>query len=275
MINGLDWAFITPKDPQAMIGAQLPVDFVIVRSRDGFRDDASYKKNAALLPKLTGKQGTILWGSYAYLNYNPGSAEGDDQMKQVWDLIAPAGEMEWQIPPTIDAERSPSGPLPDAKFYFDTRLMPAIDYLSEKINRRPLLYTNADFILNYAKLLLLKPEYKAVGECPLWLADWNRVATPYPLNWPSIEKLGLWKSWLVWQYRGDVGDWPGITDVDLNRGQGTRAQWKAWCNGGPLPIEGAAEPPPPVDPPPAGGDLATIKGQVADLLAWREKIRGA
>ena len=186
------------------------------------------------------------------------AVRGDLQAQNCWDL-ATAGGREFQLPVAVDVERIRwwDGSafqvlaLPSAEVYCRTFLVPAIEFLSEKQGRRPVFYCNPDLILNYLAPVLSRPEFSLIGECPLWLASWTKAQGDPPYM-ATIRAKTPWKTYLVHQYAPDVKDFPGVDDVDLNRGVGTRAMWKAWiADASKLPVEGGAEPPPPVEPPPA------------------------
>jgi hypothetical protein len=289
MINGVDfssWETIT--NSQAVWNGQLLIDFAYIRARDGFRDDAKFAEFRAIMRTATTKNGTVLWGPYMFLGYSGtvGSrtwtaARGDVQAQECWNLTT-AGGREFPLPVAIDCEKipyiDPNGirqivPLPNAYAYCDAYLVPAIKFLTEKMGRRPVIYSNPDFILNYLAPVLSKPEFASICECPLWVAAWTKATGTVPYMDTIAAKTG-WKTYLIQQYAGDVKDWPGINAIDLNRGQGTRAQWKAWIlDATKVPVEGAPVPPPvdPPTPPPPAADLesrvATLEVRVGKHLA--------
>jgi GH25 family lysozyme M1 (1,4-beta-N-acetylmuramidase) len=292
MINGIDISgWTTVKDAAALFNDQLLIDFAYIRAHDGFRDDEKFPKHRAMMRDARTKNGSVMWGPYMYLGYTGqiGSrtwtaVRGDYQAQNCWDL-ATAGGQEHSLPVAIDVEKNrwwdgkvfQIVPLPNAYTYCDTYLLPAIEFLSDKQGRRPVIYANPDIILNYLAPQLSKPEFSAICECPLWLASWTKAGGEPPYMASIAAKTG-WKSWLIHQYAGDVGDYPGVDDVDLNRGVGTRAQWKAWiADASKLPAEGATDPvtPPPVEPPPAVGDLAALTARVDRLEKFMAAVKGA
>ena len=77
---------------------------------------------------------------------------------------------------------------------------------------------------------------------------------------------------MIWQFAGDVKDWPGIDDVDLNRMPGTRTQLKAWMLDPtkPQPREGAVDP----QPEPPDEEDPNIPGGKTDLTPVLQAIEG-
>jgi hypothetical protein len=264
-----------------MMNDQLLVDFAYVRAHDGYRDDAKFPEFRKLLRDVKTKNGSVLWGPYMFLGYSGAigartwnAVRGDYQAQNCWNL-ATGGGREFPLPVAVDVERIrwwdgkafQIVPLPSAKVYCDTYLIPAIEFLSEKQGRRPVFYCNPDLILNYLAPLLSQAAYSAIGECPLWLAHWTKTGGESSYM-TSIRAKTPWKSHLIHQYVGDVKDFPGVDDVDLNRGSGTRAMWKAWiADETKLPIEGGVEPPPPPpDPEPEPTpDLTALTARVQAL----------
>ena len=292
MINGIDisgWTTVT--DAQALFNAQLLIDFAYIRAHDGYRDDEKYPKYRAMMRDARTSNGSVMWGPYMFLGYTGAigsrtwtAVRGDYQAQNCWNL-ATAGGQEHSLPVAIDVERVrwwdgkafQVVPMPNAYTYCDSYLLPAIEFLSEKQGRRPVIYCNPDVILNYLLPQLSKPEFSAIGECPLWLANWTKTQAEPPYM-ATIKAKTPWKTYLIHQYTGDVKDYPGVSDVDLNRGVGTRAMWKAWIKDATaLPVEGGTDPiviPPPVDPPTTGdADLAEIKSRLARLEAWMKAVK--
>ncbi len=288
MINFVDvsgWTNIT--DINALINEQLLIDGAYIRAHDGFRDDEKFPQFRALIKNARNKNGSVMWGPYMYLGYSGSigsrtwtAKRGDYQAQNCWDL-ATSGGREFPLPVAVDGERNrwwdgkafQIVPLPSAYVYCDTYLLPAIEFLSDKQGRRPVFYSNPDFILNYLLPQLSKPEFAAIGECPLWLANWTKAGTEPPYM-PTIRTRTPWKTYLLHQYAGDVKDYPGVDDVDLNRGAGTRAQWKAWiADATQLPIEGAPEPPPVVVEPPQPD--TTIEARLTRLEQFMAAVKGA
>lgn len=295
MINGIDisgWTTVT--DPQALFNAQLLIDFAYIRAHDGYRDDEKFPAFRKMMRDAKTKNGSVMWGPYMFLGYTGAigsrtwtAVRGDYQAQNCWNL-ATAGGQDHSLPVAIDVERVrwwdgkvfQIVPMPNAYTYCDSYLMPAIEFLSDKQGRRPVIYCNPDVILNYLLPQLSKPEFAAIGECPLWLANWTKTQAEPPYM-ASIKAKTPWKTYLIHQYTGDVKDYPGVSDVDLNRGVGTRAMWKAWiADATKLPIEGGADPiePPPVVPPTTGDTgarLTALEAQVKALVEWQTKVRAA
>lgn len=294
MITGIDISgYSTVNDIQAVVNGQLPIEFAMARGYNGFRDDSKFVAHRKLLEGARNASGSVLWGAYMYLGYSAqvGSntwtaSAGDAQASNFWSLIT-AGGKTFQMPAAIDVEENAFldeakvrqvVPMPSAEAYCDAYLLPAVQYLTRAMGRRPILYTNPNKILYYLAPALRKEKYKQILECPLWLASYTRGTAP-----GYMDKISeFWPDWLIWQYAGDVRDWPGCDDLDLNRIKGTRAQLKAWCNdpSAPLPKEGGSEPQPEPKPEPVGDiaqALAAINAKLdgigRDVTAMRVHYR--
>jgi hypothetical protein len=296
-MNGFDISgWTTVNDMSALLTEQLVMDFAWVRASTGYGDDLKYTAFRKLLVNTVGKNGKTIWGPYAFLGYSAqvgsmkwNAARGDAQMKNMMDLAANGG-IEFQLPPAIDVENNvyvDNGvrqvvPMPSVDAYCDAYLLPAIEYLSAQLGRRPVLYASPNIILNYLLPVLQKDKGKPILECALWVASWTK--SQVPAYWEDtknaagvVVKHGIrryWKQWLAHQYAGDVRDYPGVDDIDLIRMPGTRAQLKAWCadDTAPLPNNDLPEPPPPtpVDPP-----ADDIKARLARLEQFMAAVKGA
>lgn len=281
MITGIDISgYSTVSDLNAMITGQLPIEFAYVRGYNGFRDDSKFTAHRKLMEQARNASGAVLWGAYMYLGYSAqlGSEKwiagrGDAQAANFWSLIT-AGGKTFQLPPAIDVEEnrwrdengvSQTVPMPSAEAYCDTYLLPAVEYLTKAHGRRPIVYSSPNKILYYLAPALRLPKFAPILECPLWLAHYNKSNAPGYMD--KIAEIG-WKDWLIWQYAGDVSDWPGVDDVDLNRIRGTRSQLKAWANDpkAPFPKEGGPNPDPDPDPEPNPDPVP------ADILAALKQI---
>lgn len=309
MITGLDgsmWSAVT--DPAAMVNTNPPVEICLWRGYDGWRDDTKFVQHRNQMRGLTNPSGAVLWGAYLFLGYTSSTesgmtimtitaARGDAQASNFWSLIT-AGGIEWQVPPAIDVEHNSfmddaghvqRWPMPTVQQYADTYLLPAIRKLRDLSGRMPILYTNPDRVLHYLSTLFGNAAYQDIFDCPLWIADYNPIKPGGSYAWQTAVSK-YFPKWLIHQTRGSVSNWPGVSNIDLNRCQGTRAQWKAWCKDAtmPLPQEGATDPVPPdptpdptPDPQPIPGDLidaiARIQAKLdvigADVTAIREHFR--
>jgi len=174
MINGVDfssWETIT--DAHALFNEQALIDFTYIRAHTGFGDDEKFPQFRNVLRDARTPNGSVLWGAYMFLGYSGkagsrtwNAQRGDYQAQNCWDLIT-GGGIEWQLPVAIDCENIPfivDGvrqylPLPSAAAYCDTYLMPAIEFLTEKMGRRPVFYSSPNFILNYLSPVLGKSQY--------------------------------------------------------------------------------------------------------------------
>lgn len=221
-----------------------PLHFLITRGWTGYSDDQQYTKTANLLKDVVVKDasgsplGALLWGSYMYLGYGPGSRDGQGQAANFWGLINAGGSHYWQIMPAVDVEREPyvaNGvtnyyPLPPLESYLDNKLMPAINYIEAMYGRLPLVYSNLDLILHYLKPAYGNPKYAKLFKCPLWLAIYSSTVPKANIVAP------MWDQWAIWQDRGDVHDREGISDIDYNEWPGNRAEFKAFITDPNAPI---------------------------------------
>ena len=298
MLNALDTAGVnglTINDAQAMVNGQLIVDVVIIRARDGYMDDQHYIEHRNKVRVASNPNGGTLWGTYSYLGYTAkvGShswtaKRGDYQAQDYWNLTS-SGGIEWSVLPAIDIENlsflekqtNTDGterwvrqvvPMPEVHSYADNILMPAFDFLGNKLGREPIFYSNPDKIKNYLAPLKQESKYDRLWKAPLWLADYNPLVNGLPAWWSVVKQY--FPNLLMHQFKGDVRDWPGVTDVDLNRIPGTRAQLKAWLadKNAPMPAEGAPDPIDPPIEPPASGDL---EARVKALEEWQRAVRAA
>jgi hypothetical protein len=286
MIVGLDgskWTIVS--DPTALVNTEPPVEVVLWRGYDGWRDDPRFVEHRRQTVGLRNKNGSVLWGAYMFLGYSSTSegggvsysaARGDAQASNFWSLIT-AGGIEWQVPAAIDVEynsfiddagNTQRMPLPNVFVYADTYLLPAIRKLRDLMGRLPILYSNPDIILHYLAPLKGQAAYQDIFDCPLWVADYNPVkADGNYAYFTGCSKY--WPKWLIHQTRGSVRDWPGTNNIDVNRCQGTRAQWKAWCKDAtqPLPQEGLVDPVPEPEPEPTPDPAADWAAAVAQINA--------
>ena len=280
MIRALDGStYTTLNDVNRMLTEQESVEVVYLRVYDGFRDDSKYHSHVKALMGQSSREGEVMLGTYQYLNHYQGSKEGDDQVVDAYATMNSGGRIP-QLPHALDVEKTVSSPFPkDPRTYLDTRLMPAIAQVVKYDGREPVLYLNPDAILNYfvyldgagkKRSLFTLPQYAQVLKCPLWLAAYTKMGiVPY---WDEILKLDIWKTLLMHQHAGSVRDWPGASNVDLNRGAGTRGQWKDWMQRkGPMPVWNT-EPAPEPEPEPEPEPTSDLEKRVAKLELWAKSF---
>jgi len=97
----------------------------------------------------------------------------------------------------------------------------------------------------------------------LWLAQYND--DPDEISWPDET----YDSWTLWQY-SETGEIPGIDDgyVDLNRFDGSAAEFLEW-------IAPADQPIPPPAPPPPDEDLVHVAITAPEGVMVKVTINGA
>ena len=280
------WGEVT--DANAMVNGVNRLHIVIPRARDGYKDDVQYTKSMTKLTKTTTDLGALLLGSYSFVAYHQ-APSGLDQAKAYWSLINPGGSHLWHLPPAVDAERHTytdengvrqTWPMPtNPQEYLNTFVLPQISYLSDAYGQRPIFYSNPDLISNYLKPVLGNAINRPILECKLFIAAYTNDLVQ-PSYWDRVSQF--WPSWFLWQYKGDVKDWPGVTDLDLFRYPGTRAQLKAQLADPSLPNPayvqavdpgGAVDVPPVVIPPTPTPttDLAGLMAKVDQVQATLDK----
>lgn len=285
MIIGFDVSsWTTVHNSQAMLNDQLPADFIIPRGWDGYQADSKAQVHISIGAALR-----TLYGFIAYAaqvdgrTWSPG--DGNQQAENFWNISRSLSQF-INMPLALDYEQvtyiekttnlRKSVPLPPVRDYCDRYLLPSVQTMKEKMGRYPLFYSNPNFILNYLAPVLEISKYAEIRNCPLWLAGYTGGSVPP--YWEdtrnsagTITKKGVknyWNEWLIWQYKGDVRDWPGVDDVDLNRAKGTRSQWIRWGADptAPMPTENPVQDPKPDD---GGLEFEALKerlDQVYDLL---------
>jgi GH25 family lysozyme M1 (1,4-beta-N-acetylmuramidase) len=255
-VKGFDiskWTIITNAQ-QALAG----MTFAIIRARDGIRDDTSWAVNKALAQQLP------FWGAYAFFNprfLTNEAPSGGMQASELWKLIGPSRVNDgMNIPPVIDCENSPNFTMPPASRYLH-ELKLYVDWLTNVLGRRPIVYSNLSFFDGYLEAHIDKPTsgYEAernkswLRECPLWIARPTTAAAP------GLPKA--WSKWAFWQYKLDNSTHPGLSVADENYWAGSVDQLAAWCKSAdtPIPVWGEVVTPPPPPPPPPPVTDPTLK----------------
>lgn len=159
----------------------------------------------------------ILRGGYHF--YRP-LADWRAQAEHFCDVLEQVGPLE--LPPVIDLEIREG-----ANSNLAARVRAFAELVTQRIGRRPIIYTNFYYANDYLQ---------GLGDYDLWIAQYtDRVAPAIPTN--------IWQAWKFWQYTssGD-GRWYGASSatLDLNRFNGDEAALRAYA-GAPQ------EPPPPSD----------------------------
>ncbi len=110
------------------------------------------------------------------------------------------------LPPVIDIEVSEGVSVEG----IDEDVRTWLDKVAAAYGVNPIIYSDLSFINEY-----LSSGFSAY---PLWIAEYTDTAPEAP---------GDWQQWTFWQY-SDTGTVDGIDgDVDLDRYQGTEADWQA------------------------------------------------
>lgn len=274
----------TLKDPKQMIlNGPYPLDFLIWRCRDGYRDDTQFTPFKKAFGTLQAQSGKLLTGAYSFLAYGPTAPAADKQMSDFWQLMTAGGNI-FDFPPMLDLEyevkavTSIAGftPLSERDLRHALRLAYGPGWgltpglfqtllTSLTIQYWPIdppsYIARADLAINSLRalsgswpLLYGNPNlfYYILNHgfprtwlnCKLVIADWRNNPTPQIMDWDRF---------FLWQRAGDT-PWVGIDKIDELFFPGTRNQLKAVLNGsGTIPIYNPSAPPPPPDPGPTPG----------------------
>jgi GH25 family lysozyme M1 (1,4-beta-N-acetylmuramidase) len=126
-----------------------------------------------------------------------------------------------------------------------------IERVRARTGRTPVIYGNRKVIAALSDSAAFQ---RAAGAAPIWYARYREEFYP--------EDLGVWRSYLLWQFSSEVNCWPGAaclhrappgvqTDIDLNVFPGTREELAALWTAGQSPPAFAG---PYVRPPDPVGD---------------------
>ena len=149
------------------------------------------------------------WDRTKQLGLQPGAyhyfVPQDDPVAQARWFIDNVGLSPGDLAPAVDVESLGKNPPPDVS----DRLKVFLDLLEAHYGVPPIIYTGPNFWDRY-----MTDEF---GAYPLWVAD-------YDTGEPHLPKG--WNRWSLWQWKGNA-ELKGISEiVDLNRFQGTEAEWQ-------------------------------------------------
>lgn len=118
----------------------------------------------------------------------------DDPMPQLQNFMAALGDVNGQLPPVVDLEKSP-GKAGSAKYLRDVQEFLA--QLQDSIGCTPMIYASPAFYTTYLST--------GLDAYPLWLAEYSSTAKP-PAD----------RDWLFWQHtqNGAVSGIIGSVDLD-------------------------------------------------------------
>lgn len=168
-----------------------PYDFVIVRSSYGVNEQDAKMTLHANRVLNAGK--LLGFYHYAYPNTgNTGRAEALSMLKYVKPYLGKCIlALDWEG---------------EAVSYPASWIMEFMETIQTEAGITPFFYTFAAQ-LDDSKYAPVAAKY------PLWVAQWE-VTTP---------EIGIWDKWVLWQYQGDP--------FDLDRFDGTAADWARWASG--------------------------------------------
>jgi lysozyme len=109
------------------------------------------------------------------------------------------------MPPVLDIEQGGMGEKANATD-LQTGLLAFLRELETLTGRRPMIYTNYAFAQKYLKT-------EALGNYPLWLADYSGGAQP------AVPDLWKKKGYKIWQRSSDYTISSGVSDFDVYFGQ--------------------------------------------------------
>lgn len=169
--------------------------YVFIKTTQGSQDvDPDYSRNI-----MNARAAGMAAGSYHfYMTDDKPDAQFANFAKHV---SLQAGD----LPPVVDIEVLSRNSLPNTADELKTFL----SLLQNKYGVKPILYSGESFANEYLN---------GFADYPLWLAEYNKDKTPQlPLDW---------KQWTFWQHtqNGRVAGVEG--NVDLNRYNGTQAQFR-------------------------------------------------
>ncbi len=184
--------------------------------------------------------GELPMGAYWYYRVN------HDPIKQAEYFADLLDRNEWDIPPTADVEVNPNA---DSAYDFGRWLKRFVDRLEELTDWRVMIYTRGYF---WNDNVYGDTSHWANGHF-LWVARYTTLPKPWG-NLYDADKLRPfdWDTWWLWQHSADNppnyrGPEFGAESscIDLNRFNGTLAEFYQWCNWNQEPEE--PEEPPVVD----------------------------
>lgn len=289
----------TLKDPKQMIlNGPYPLDFLIFRARDGYRDDVQYTPFKKAFGSLQAQSGKLLTGTYSFLAYGPTAAAADKQMTDFWTLINAGGYI-FDLPPMLDLEYEIKAvtnvtfpgfvPMTDRDLRHALRLAfgpgwgltPGL--FQTLLNNLTIQYWPIDPPSYIARADLAINTLRALsGSWPLLYGNPNLFINilkhGFPRSWLNCKlviadwrnnptpEVTDWDRFFLWQRAGDT-PWVGIDKIDELFFPGTRNQLKDVLSGKiPVPIYNPSAPPvPPVPIPPGPDPLAELTKRVQAL----------
>lgn len=224
--------------------------FAFVRASNGGTVDARFEENAQKLPP---KRTNFGFHFGYYFPYYP-SLDWKYQADVFCNLIE---DLEWDLPPVIDAESRGDWSMLDE----------VAEYIELRLGVQPLIYCSPGVWNDELGSAPWASEYD------LWVAFYSRESDPPYLPIP-------WSYWYFWQWSagGDnnMTDQPqgatygaDSTDIDLDRWNGTQAGLDAYADAVWQTRFGAPEPPP--EPP--SDDLEQLAADIATNRALIEALR--
>lgn len=147
-------------------------------------------------------------GAYHYFDY-VGRKSGKDQCKFFLDTVGSWGNMRG----VLDLEDNSGGNWPKLSSMYGFALKEALQFVMQYLNETevlPIMYLNTG--LTVLRDSMLKWTFRNFAECPLWVANYNKI---------SVPPTGAWKDYALWQYTSKgpgilYGNSVGNNYIDLN-----------------------------------------------------------
>jgi lysozyme len=172
------------------------MSYVFVKATEGITGvDPDYARNIA-----AARAAGLVAGSYHFYETN------DDPSAQFGNFRQHADVKPGDLPPVVDIEVLAQGSRPD----WAGDLKSFLAQMEQAYGARPILYSGVSFANEYLA---------GFGDYPLWVAEYTSASTPkVPTGWTT---------WTFWQYSqsGSVAGVDGA--VDMDRFNGTAAQFNA------------------------------------------------
>jgi len=146
-------------------------------------------------------------GAYHYFDYTGKS--GADQCKFFLDTVGSWGNMRG----VLDLEDNSGGGWPKLSSMYGVATKEALQFVMQYLRETeviPVMYLNTG--LTILRDSMLRWTFRNFTECPLWVANYNKIASP---------PTGAWKDYAAWQYTSKgpgilYGNSVGNNYIDLN-----------------------------------------------------------
>lgn len=173
------------------------VSFVLCKATEGANEtDPTFTQNWSAL-----KQRDMPKGAYHFYVF------GDDPMKQAEHFFKVVGTLaSSDFPPIVDIERGSLEHLSHhSTINFQIDLLSFLRKLEALVQRKPMIYTNADFADQHLS-------YDGFAQYPLWVADYSTKDAPV------LPKIWTKAGYRIWQKSDKYDIHSTVLDLDLLNG---------------------------------------------------------